>query len=533
MNSQRAELFTGQVHLEPEDSRSTRLIPFEVPAGFARLILDVRLSEADPREKHRMAPAVREAMDRYYLEGEQDAAYLGADEATKAQDVKRYCDGLSHYVAVALYDSDGIPVGRRDARSPLGNSVIEITSEASAPGYRSHKARPGRYTLALEITQVLSGGLDIEIRIAGQEGSKEAPAPENNAEPVAPEARDAEERSDDEHPGGFAWLNAVVLAPSIHGEGQHDLHELAAMAEQCGIDVLLVADVNSTVICEEALPDCACTILFGQVFDTFLGRSAGMDLLQPVMVNESSRQTETSWIAERVHDQGGLFAVLHPFALGEPINPGLRWVHEDIDLDSVDWLHVWMGSWADHSPEIINSLRLWDYLLGNGLNVQGFAVDLRGLADNPWPQRLPYLRLRSQSRHRDHIRHALSQGHFISTRGPEIDIAIVTGSIEARSGEEARLEEGTTYQIVIDASGYGSAAILRVIRDGAPMVEMPLSSSGEDRKAFHAMAKQERSYFRAEIHQFGPQGDELLALTNPVVQRTTPAWWARPRRSLP
>ena len=167
-------------------------------------------------------------------------------------------------------------------------------------------------------------------------------------------------------------------------------------------------------------------------------------------------------------------------------------------------------------------------MLVNGLKTHGFGADLQSLGRSSWPERLPYLYLRCRGRTRTEIGRSLTEGSFFTTVGPTIGIGLATGSLVARDGEEATLEEGTSYQVVVDAAGYHGSAMLRIIRDGVPYVEMPLSSKGTDRKVFHAMVDRPRTYFRAEIREFGRSGDDLLALTNPVVLNAKPFWWERP-----
>ncbi len=508
--------------IEAEESGSTRLFRFEVPERHDRLKLTFHTSTPSDQARAAMVPAIDQALDRYYLEGEPDHLFASIEEHDKQEIVQEYAGSLQHLISLTLYGPDGDFFGRRDARSPFVSEPIVIDCRCPSPGFLPKDIAAGAYTVALEIHQVLSGGVDFDVEItAGDIG----PADLKSDTAASEQASDACSQSVTSQPGR---LKAALFVPTIHGEGSLNLETLCAQAALHGLDVLFIADVNSAAVWKSLSGDLPCRLFIGQVFDTYRGRSAALNLQQPILVNDNAEPTPTQWIAARVHEQAGLFAVLHPYALGEPIQPGFRWTHDDLELENVDLLHVWSGPWATHSAEIRNSLHLWDYLLCNGLCTRGVAADCALMRSEEWNGNLPYLDIRCHGRSQEEIFNSIAEGRFIASIGPGLEIGIVTGSVLARTGEEVTLDEGTPYRVVVEAAGYTGSVMLRLIQDGKLLVEMPLSSKGEDRKAFHALASRPRTYFRAELHRFGYPGDELLALSNPVYQISQPIWRRRP-----
>lgn len=532
MKKPQEPLVEQTLQLGPEASGSTRLVPFRIPSETSHLRCEFQISAPEPATLKAQKPAARQALDRYYLEGEPAPAYLEADEPTKQKQVERHASELQNAVSFALYDASGTQLGRRDAYSPQDLSApILIGARDSSPGFRNVPLPPGRYTLALEILQILAQSTNVRITISTEEFTAESTtcsiATDDTAAEKASVPHDAENSVPSQEPEEH-WLKALVLVPTEHGEGENSIDRLRELAEARGLDAIVVADTNSSVAWSAPFPETSCMFLTGQVFDTYSGRCAGLNLVDPITINDSVDPTPLPWIISRVQEQSGAFAVLHPYALGAPVRPGYRWLHKEVDLGEVDLLHVWPGPWETQSPEIVNALRLWDYMLVNGLKTHGFGADLQSLSRSVWPKRLPYLYLRCRGRSQTEIGKALTSGNFFTTVGPTIGIGLATGSLLARDGEEATLDEGTSYQVVVDVAGYEGSAMLRIVRDGVPYVEMPLSSKGTDRKVFHAMVDRPRTYFRAEIRQFGRSGDELLALTNPVVLNARPFWWERP-----
>lgn len=70
-----------------------------------------------------------------------------------------------------------------------------------------------------------------------------------------------------------------------------------------------------------------------------------------------------------IHRNQGLVGIAHPFALGNPINTGYRWVFQVKDWASVDFLEVWSRDNAPCKIQSFRALQLWEDLLGRGFHI--------------------------------------------------------------------------------------------------------------------------------------------------------------------
>ncbi|MBD3268158.1 hypothetical protein GF373_15955 [bacterium] len=219
---------------------------------------------------------------------------------------------------------------------------------------------------------------------------------------------------------------------------------------------------------------------------------------------------------QETHMQGGLFCVLHPFA----VVPGMvkpSWCWESVEWNQVDLLEIWSGIWRDRFPEVLKTLDLWDDLLNRGYRVYGICGK-GGWVDREKLDQIPKCVVLSEGNTESALLGALKQGHSYMTLEPAVGMWTESEHGGAFIGDEMRVPAGEPFLLRVTISCI-ERCFLRIKTNNGILCEMPVASTkGTNLKLIHHAAM-EMQWFRLEIFRYGRPLDELIALTNPLFVR--------------
>jgi hypothetical protein len=301
-------------HLTPEDKSvsSYRLLPFEVPAGMARLEVSYRFSNDNPGG---------------------------------------YMRPPGNILDIGLFDPRGSEFLRaRGFRGWSGSARREffLSSEDATPGYLPGPILPGQWEIILGLYHILPHGCDYCVTIslfAGEPsnfvGADLSPWPVSRRE--------------------SGWYRGDLHCHTHHSDASGSLADLVAAARAQRLDFLAVTDHNTI----SHLPHLAAQmgpnllLISGQEITTEQGHANAWGIHRWHDFRCEGREQMAQVVAD-VRSTGGLVSVNHPKEGGPP------WLFGD--EAQFDCLEVWQAPWFTFNDQ---SLALWHRLLCRGHRITG------------------------------------------------------------------------------------------------------------------------------------------------------------------
>ncbi|MCR8636250.1 CehA/McbA family metallohydrolase [Paenibacillus radicis (ex Xue et al. 2023)] len=164
------------------------------------------------------------------------------------------------------------------------------------------------------------------------------------------------------------WLPYELHTHTFHSDGEHSLLELARSAKELGLFGIAMTDHNTMsplLEREQIQSETQLQIIRGMEWTTFFGHMLAIGITDYVDWRDLGIKDIHKGI-ERVHKQGGIVGIAHPYRVGSPLCTGCYWEYEIADWDDIDYIEVWSYTF----PSIMNSnqraFQLWTDRLNQG-----------------------------------------------------------------------------------------------------------------------------------------------------------------------
>ncbi|ASR49778.1 histidinol-phosphatase [Paenibacillus kribbensis] len=167
------------------------------------------------------------------------------------------------------------------------------------------------------------------------------------------------------------WIPAELHTHTLHSDGKQTLEELAQSAANLGLECIAMTDHNtqSALVDQEWVEQqFGVPIISGMEWTTFYGHmlTLGVDcfidwrVLGPDDIHEGIR---------KVHEQGGIAGIAHPFRIGSPICTGCFWEYTIQDWHEVDYIEVWSTLMPSIKRDSQRAFAMWTDLLNQGYRI--------------------------------------------------------------------------------------------------------------------------------------------------------------------
>ncbi|GGA44084.1 CehA/McbA family metallohydrolase [Paenibacillus physcomitrellae] len=235
----------------------------------------------------------------------------------------------------------------------------------------------------------------------------------------------------------MSWLACELHTHTFHSDGKQSLSELAAGAKALGFDCIALTDHNTMTGLagkEEVERENGISIIPGMEWTTFFGHMVTIGLDRYVDWRPVGPGDIHAGLA-KVHEQGGIAGMAHPFRPGSPMCTGCYWEFEVSDWNDIDYIEVWSTTFAPVKNNNARAYRFWTDRLNEGYRLAATSGrDWHHQEPTDEPLSVTYLRLEDNDAPlRDRAIQALSSGRATVTLGPRLDLEIS--------------REGTTYGI--------------------------------------------------------------------------------------
>ncbi|ANS73904.1 histidinol-phosphatase [Paenibacillus yonginensis] len=226
----------------------------------------------------------------------------------------------------------------------------------------------------------------------------------------------------------MSWLACELHTHTFHSDGKQSLQELAAGAKSLGFDCIALTDHNTMTGLadkEEVERATGISIIPGMEWTTFFGHMVTIGLDRYVDWRPVGPGDLHAGLA-KVHDQGGIAGMAHPFRPGSPMCTGCYWEFEVSDWNDIDYIEVWSTTFAPLKNNNARAYRFWTDKLNEGFRLAATSGrDWHHQEPTDEPLSVTYLHLEdSDAPLRDRAIRALSSGRASVTLGPRLDLQI-------------------------------------------------------------------------------------------------------------
>ncbi len=430
-------------HLRPEHVGGYVLLPFEVPAGTARL--DIQY------------------------------AYDRAVEPVPGAPPGNTLD-------LGLFDARGAGFGGAGFRGWSGSArqAVFVAPDDATPGYLPGPLYPGHWHVLLGLYHLHPSGCSYEVTVHLTRGPEPEVAPLVWPAPaVNPEAR---------------WYRGDLHCHSNHSEATGTLADLVAAARGQGLDFLAVTEHNT--VSHHRLLGQFHTADFlpipGEEVTTYHGHGnvwgAGtwIDF-------RCRRDADLARVISMAHAAGGLFSANHPKTDGPPWEFGT--------FAGIDCLEVWQAPWFLSNYQ---SLATWDGLLRNGQQVVGVGGSdehQAAPAEGPVWGRIgrPTTWVYAPALEQGAILGAIKAGHLAISAGPEgpqIELWGQVGGPAVMMGDSLAVGRGEVVYLTGRVRG-ARGQVLRLVGAQGILAMVPIA--GDDFRFEHTLEPRAPGYVRAEV----------------------------------
>ncbi|WP_052465285.1 CehA/McbA family metallohydrolase [Thermotoga profunda] len=263
---------------------------------------------------------------------------------------------IQNHVNLLIYDSMGRFMGRYDR----GTKQFTIAEHASVAAQRTLPL-PGRWKICFE-NHYLFTDVNYKLIIEFENNSK------------------------------YRTYIGELHTHTVHSDGTFTVKELADYLKELGFDFFFLTDHSNVTGWREisTIKDIVC--FQGQELNTFNGH--GLVLGCNTFIdwkNLDGQEKEITQVMNEVHQQYGLMGVAHPFALGDPLCVGCKWMY-DFDPFKTDFVEVWN---ADLSRTELNfeAIGKWIENLRKGRRITATAGrDLHKKSEIDWLKTVVFAR---------------------------------------------------------------------------------------------------------------------------------------------
>lgn len=239
------------------------------------------------------------------------------------------------------------------------------------------------------------------------------------------------------------WLPFELHTHTPHSDGTHSLLEMCRAAAELGLEGIALTDHNTVsglADAEAVSRQTGITIIPGMEWTTFYGHM--LTLGAPYCEWRDLGPHDIHKGIARVHEQGGIVGIAHPYSFGSPICTGCHWDYTVSDWDQIDYMEVWHETMPSMKNHNVPAFSQWTELLNQGYRISATAgrdwhrsdpdaplaaYTYIGLPDAPLPHSLT------------DIIAAIRQGRLCLSMGPLLEIRLNLGDGQYGLGNEVPL----------------------------------------------------------------------------------------------
>ncbi|MFC3746543.1 CehA/McbA family metallohydrolase [Paenibacillus sp. GCM10012306] len=324
------------------------------------------------------------------------------------------------------------------------------------------------------------------------------------------------------------WLPFELHTHTPHSDGTHTLLEMCRKAKEMGYSGIALTDHNTTSGMVDAAAVTAETgiiIVPGLEWTTFYGHMLTLGI--PYSEWRDLGPGDIHKGIERVHNQGGIVGIAHPFSLGSPICTGCHWEYEIKDWNEIDYMEVWHETLPPMRNHNAPAFEQWTQLLNQGYRISGTAGrDWHVSTESDDPPAYTYLGVPEEGEvGKEQVVEAIRSGRICVSMGPRLELHIKAGEQQYSIGDVIPALHGKGEEVELSVSIHSSMQENTLLSAGQPLMlivesnlgELTRSGFSEDLTEFHyTMTTEGLLWLRVRLRGMLGGALSTVAFTNPI-----------------
>ncbi|MDR9856265.1 CehA/McbA family metallohydrolase [Paenibacillus sp. VCA1] len=227
------------------------------------------------------------------------------------------------------------------------------------------------------------------------------------------------------------WLPFELHTHTPHSDGTHTLLEMCTKARELGLSGIALTDHNTTSGMADAASvteETGVAVIPGLEWTTFYGHMLTLGV--PYSEWRDLGPTDIHKGIDRVHRQGGIVGIAHPFSLGSPICTGCHWEYAVQDWSRIDYMEVWHETLPPMRNHNAPAFDMWTRLLNEGYRISGTAGrDWHRSSDEDDPPAFTFLGLVREAGlpGTEDVVDAIRSGRICVSMGPLLELQMTCG----------------------------------------------------------------------------------------------------------
>ncbi|WP_026263259.1 CehA/McbA family metallohydrolase [Paenibacillus sanguinis] len=244
------------------------------------------------------------------------------------------------------------------------------------------------------------------------------------------------------------WIPFELHTHTPHSDGRHTLLEMCQTAARLGLQGIALTDHNTVsglIDAEAVSKETGIAIIPGMEWTTFYGHM--LTLGAPYCEWRDLGQGDIAKGIARVHEQGGIVGIAHPYSMGSPICTGCHWEYTVEDWEQVDYMEVWHETMPPIKNHNAPALRQWTELLNQGYRISATSGrDWHHSGDHDALAAYTYVGLEDNESpgSSEAVVKAIGQGRLCLSMGPMLEVSLRVGGKSYRLGDEVPLHEANS-----------------------------------------------------------------------------------------
>lgn len=325
------------------------------------------------------------------------------------------------------------------------------------------------------------------------------------------------------------WISSELHTHTIHSDGRHSLLQLAENAKAQGIECICVTDHNTIAAhgdVDMVSEKTGMKIIKGMEWTTFHGHVLCMGINKYVDWRDLNKNNIQLGI-ERVHKQGALIGVAHPFQDGSPIITGGKWQYQVSNWNDFDYLEVWHENFPAYQSENVRAYKLWNELLNEGHKITGVnGIDWHSVDIDEADIPVTYLGINNNDDENFEVAalKAIKAGSVAVTMGPLLLMTLNNNDREYQIGDTVQLKKDTEKIKINISLNYEIRKTHWSLTSNEAYISI-MSNKGELKREIIntdvtvssvELAASGLSWIRAEFHGSIKNINKLIAFTNQI-----------------
>ncbi|MCU6710959.1 CehA/McbA family metallohydrolase [Paenibacillus sp. J5C_2022] len=303
------------------------------------------------------------------------------------------------------------------------------------------------------------------------------------------------------------WLPFELHTHTPHSDGRHTLLEMCRKAKELGLAGIALTDHNTTsgmAEAQAATEETGISVIPGLEWTTFYGHMLTLGV--PYSEWRDLGPHDIHKGIQRVHDQGGIVGIAHPYSMGSPICTGCHWEYTIKDWHDIDYMEVWHETIPPMRNHNAPALKRWTELLNEGYRIAATAGrDWHHSSDSDEPPAFTYIAL-PDNLDEEHLQEAVIEavrkGRLSLSMGPLLTVQAAVGKALYEIGDCIPYQQSDeVVQLVV-----------RITETEVDVRSAHIERQGMDVVVESNLGELGRAAFRGEECRFTVQRDGLIWL---------------------